>query len=165
MRICLNRAFAFLHHFDAIRGVLRVGRLLAGASWGILARFFRAWSLGTCEPGETKELSPPITDIQVRSAWALVRLSGRGCSHCRKKLPLVWESHWGTDHHFAWSCVVCRAVYVRMMWDDFVVDGGSEPGGIQARIQCEHGVVLFADDGVVCSFEQYLRELENAEWI
>jgi len=97
----------------------------------------------------------PLTEVRVRSAWVVVRLSGRGCSHCRKKLPLVFETHRGTDHSFRWRCSLCRSLYVRGIWDEVVLGGDAEPGGSEEVIQFQDGEIVFAEDAESRSLEEW----------
>jgi len=146
---------------SAFRGVLRVGQRLAGAFWGILGRFVRLvclWKGGLDDMGSA---SLPSTDAHVRSSWAIIRVSGRGCSHCRKKLPLVFETHRGAEHSFRWRCPLCRSLYLRAIWDDIVLGGDTGLGGSEGRIQFRHGEILFAEDAEVRSFEEWQSELSK----
>ena len=102
-----------------------------------------------------------LTDAHVRSAWTVIRVSGRGCSHCRKKLPLVLETHRGTDHSFSWRCPLCRSLYRRAMWDDIVLGGDAGLGGSEERIQFQHGEILFAEDAEFRTFEEWQSALKE----
>jgi len=146
---------------SAFRGVLRVGQRLARALWGILGGFVRLvclWKGGLDHMGSA---SLPSTDLHVRSSWAIIRVSGRGCSHCRKKLSLVFETHRGTEHSFRWRCPLCRSLYVRGISDDIVVRGDAGLGGSEQRIQFWHGEILFAEGAEFRTFEEWQSALKE----
>jgi len=146
---------------SAFRGVLRVGQRLAGAFWGILGGFVRLvclWKGGLDHMGNA---SLPSTDLYVRSSWAIIRVFGGGCSHCRKKLPLVFETHRGTEHSFRWRCPLCRSLYERARWDDIVLGGDAGLGRSEERIQFQPGEILFAEDAEIRPLEECLSELSK----
>ncbi len=112
-----------LSHLLLGRGVAhpRFWRDLMLSAWRFLVRSacrltVGRWGLrqkGDWTPMEC-EVLPTTGEIEERF-WCIVRLSRRGCSHCRKKLPKVFESNQRTDRDFSWSCPFCRSRYRRVL--------------------------------------------------
>jgi len=44
-----------------------------------------------------------------------VRVSRRGCSHCRKKIDRMRDTHRGQDEHFHYRCPVCHSLWCRQV--------------------------------------------------